>query len=290
MVAAFDYCLHGKGGAAPSIDTAMHGLVDARPHRPPAPGLRHRAGDRRRRGGADQGVLRRPGRVGRLAPPGLPAGPRHRRDRRRPTRRRSACVLGGHGITAWGDTSEECESNSLEIIRTAAAFIDEHGKAETVRCRRPRLRAAPRGRAPRQGGGAGPGDPRPRLDRQAAAGPLRRQRRGARVPRAREAPAAGRARHLLPRPLPAHQGASARRRPAGVGIRRGHRRAAAGAARVVPRGLRRPTTTGTRGRTARRCAAPTRRSCWCPVSACSASARTSRPRGSRASSTSTRST
>ena len=29
MVAAFDYCLHGKGGAAPSIDTAMHGLVEA---------------------------------------------------------------------------------------------------------------------------------------------------------------------------------------------------------------------------------------------------------------------
>src|SRR5699024_5087996 len=29
MVAAFDYALHGKGGAAPSIDTAMHGLVEA---------------------------------------------------------------------------------------------------------------------------------------------------------------------------------------------------------------------------------------------------------------------
>src|SRR5919109_1342085 len=29
MVAAFDYCLHGRGGAAPSIDTAMHGLVEA---------------------------------------------------------------------------------------------------------------------------------------------------------------------------------------------------------------------------------------------------------------------
>ena len=29
MVAALDYCLHGRGGAAPSIDTAMHGLVDA---------------------------------------------------------------------------------------------------------------------------------------------------------------------------------------------------------------------------------------------------------------------
>src|SRR5487761_1373568 len=31
MVAAFDFCLHGKGGAAPSIDTAMHALV-AQPH------------------------------------------------------------------------------------------------------------------------------------------------------------------------------------------------------------------------------------------------------------------
>ena len=31
MVAAFDFCLYGKGGAAPSIDTAMHGLV-AQPH------------------------------------------------------------------------------------------------------------------------------------------------------------------------------------------------------------------------------------------------------------------
>ena len=31
MVAAFDFCAHGKGGAAPSIDTAMHGLVEA-PH------------------------------------------------------------------------------------------------------------------------------------------------------------------------------------------------------------------------------------------------------------------
>ena len=29
MVAAFDYTLHGKGGAAPSIDTAMHALVEA---------------------------------------------------------------------------------------------------------------------------------------------------------------------------------------------------------------------------------------------------------------------
>ena len=30
MVEAFDHCLFGRGGAAPSIDTAMHGLVEAR--------------------------------------------------------------------------------------------------------------------------------------------------------------------------------------------------------------------------------------------------------------------
>ncbi|MFM7147691.1 MAG: hypothetical protein ACKOW5_15330, partial [Actinomycetales bacterium] len=28
MVHAFAYCMHGAGGAAPSIDTAMHGLVE----------------------------------------------------------------------------------------------------------------------------------------------------------------------------------------------------------------------------------------------------------------------
>lgn len=40
------------------------------------------------------------------------------------------CILGGHGITAWGDTSDACEANSLEIIRTAEAFLIEHGASE----------------------------------------------------------------------------------------------------------------------------------------------------------------
>ncbi len=89
MVAAFDYCLHGKGGAAP-----VHRHRDARARRrparrPPAPRLRDRAGHGRRRRGADQGVLRRPGGVGRLAPARLPARSRHRRGEARPTRRRS---------------------------------------------------------------------------------------------------------------------------------------------------------------------------------------------------------
>ena len=37
-------------------------------------------------------------------------------------------ILGGHGITAWGDTSEECERNSLDIIRTAEPFLAAHGR------------------------------------------------------------------------------------------------------------------------------------------------------------------
>ena len=53
-------------------------------------------------------------------------------------------ILGGHGITAWGDTSDECEARSLEIIAAAQKFIDERGAAApfgplvgSSRCRRP---------------------------------------------------------------------------------------------------------------------------------------------------------
>jgi rhamnulose-1-phosphate aldolase/alcohol dehydrogenase len=40
------------------------------------------------------------------------------------------CILGGHGITAWGETSEACEANSLDIIGTAERFIAEHGRPD----------------------------------------------------------------------------------------------------------------------------------------------------------------
>lgn len=129
MVAAFDYCLHGKGGAAPSIDTAMHGLVDAPhvDHLHPDSGIAiATAAD----GEAltkeifgDQVVWvpwRRPGFQLGLDIADIKA--------RNP--QAVGCVLGGHGITAWGDTSEESEKNSLWIIDTAAAYIAEHSKAE----------------------------------------------------------------------------------------------------------------------------------------------------------------
>ena len=129
MVAAFDYCLHGKGGAAPSIDTAMHGLVDAAhvDHLHPDSGIAIATavdgealtskvfGDKvvwvpwRRPGfqlGLDIAAIKEtnPQAIG--------------------------TILGGHGITAWGATSEEAEANSLWIIDQAENYIKDNGKAE----------------------------------------------------------------------------------------------------------------------------------------------------------------
>jgi rhamnulose-1-phosphate aldolase/alcohol dehydrogenase len=129
MVSAFDYCLHGQGGSAPSIDTAMHGLVTAAHvdhlHPDSATAIAASAdgekltrecfGDRvrwvpwRRPGfqlGLDIAEIQRdhPGTIG--------------------------VILGGHGITAWGATSAECEARSLEIIAGAQRYLDERGREE----------------------------------------------------------------------------------------------------------------------------------------------------------------
>ncbi|MEU0315758.1 bifunctional aldolase/short-chain dehydrogenase [Nocardioides sp. NPDC006273] len=129
MVAAFDYCLHGKGGAAPSIDTAMHGLVEAAhvDHLHPDSGIAiATAADGEnltKEIFGDQVVWvpwRRPG-----FQLGLDIA-----EIKAKNSQAVGCVLGGHGITAWGDTSEEAEKNSLWIIDTAAAYIEKHSRAE----------------------------------------------------------------------------------------------------------------------------------------------------------------
>ncbi|MFF7251108.1 bifunctional aldolase/short-chain dehydrogenase [Embleya sp. NPDC008237] len=122
MVAAFDYCAHGTGGAAPSIDTAMHGLLDTAhvDHLHPDSGIAlATAADGEKLTAECFGDTvvwvpwRRPGFQLGLDIAAIKAA--------RP--QAIGCVLGGHGITAWGDTSEECRANSLHIIRTAEAFI-----------------------------------------------------------------------------------------------------------------------------------------------------------------------
>ncbi|MFH9765031.1 bifunctional aldolase/short-chain dehydrogenase [Streptomyces microflavus] len=129
MVAAFDHCLHGRGGAAPSIDTAMHGLVDAPhvDHLHPDSGIALACAADGQKLTADcfgdtvaWVPWRRPGfQLGLDIAAVKEANPQA-----------IGCVLGGHGITAWGETSEECEANALRIIRTAETFLTEHGKAE----------------------------------------------------------------------------------------------------------------------------------------------------------------
>ncbi len=129
MVAAFDFCLHGKGGAAPSIDTAMHGLVE-QPHvdhlHPDSGIALATAADGEKLTAECFGdrvawvPWRRPGfQLGLDIAAIAAAHPQA-----------IGVVLGGHGITAWGRTSEECEARSLEIIRTAAEFIAARGRPE----------------------------------------------------------------------------------------------------------------------------------------------------------------
>jgi rhamnulose-1-phosphate aldolase/alcohol dehydrogenase len=38
------------------------------------------------------------------------------------------CVLGGHGLTTWGSTSEECEERSISAIEKAEAFLKTRGR------------------------------------------------------------------------------------------------------------------------------------------------------------------
>ncbi len=97
--------------------------------RSPAPGLGDRARLCGRRGEADRRVFRGQRGVGAVAAARVSVGARHRRRQGRQSAGHRLCAR-GHGITAWGDSSEECERNSLHIIRTAEAFLVERGKPE----------------------------------------------------------------------------------------------------------------------------------------------------------------
>jgi rhamnulose-1-phosphate aldolase/alcohol dehydrogenase len=150
MVAAFDYCCHGLGGAAPSIDTAMHGLLSAAhvDHLHPDSGIAFATAadgeEHTRRCFGDRVVWvpwRRPGfQLGLDIAAIADANPNA-----------IGCILGGHGITAWAATSEQCEANSREIIEGAAQYLAAHGRpapfGSVVEANRPLAPADRRARA-----------------------------------------------------------------------------------------------------------------------------------------------
>ena len=224
MVAAFEYCAHGTGGAAPSIDTAMHGLVDAAhvDHLHPDAGIalatavdgkqltKECFGDR-----VVWMPWRRPGfqlgldiaEVARTHPKAI------------------GVILAGHGITAWGRHERRVRGQLAgDHPRPRRRSSTPVGSAEPFGAVVPGFDALP----PPSVGHGPPrwaGDPRARVHRPPAGGALHRQRRRARLLPARSAHTAGGARDIVPGSLPAHQGATARpRRPADGAARRGDAR------------------------------------------------------------------
>ncbi|WP_432523610.1 bifunctional aldolase/short-chain dehydrogenase [Kineococcus sp. SYSU DK006] len=129
VVAAFDHCLFGRGGAAPSIDTAMHALVDAAhvDHLHPDAGIAIACaadGEKLTETVFEGRVVwvpwRRPGfQLGLDIAAVKEANPQA-----------VGTILGGHGITAWGATSAEAEANSRWIIETATAHLQANSVPE----------------------------------------------------------------------------------------------------------------------------------------------------------------
>jgi rhamnulose-1-phosphate aldolase/alcohol dehydrogenase len=126
-----DFCRFGPGGAAPSIDTSMHGLLGV-PHvdhlHPDAIIALATAAD------GEELTKQCFGEEVAWVPwrrPGFELALRIERihDSRRGLK---GVVLGGHGLTTWGRTSQECERNSLDLIRRAEEFIRSQGRPEPL--------------------------------------------------------------------------------------------------------------------------------------------------------------
>lgn len=127
MVALFDYCTFGRGGAAPSIDTAMHGLVEATHvdhlHPDSIIALATSAdGQTLTKECFGEEILwvdwRRPGFQLGLD---IAAIAKHHPNTK-------GVILGGHGLTTWAETSEECEKRSKDAIEKAEKFLASKGK------------------------------------------------------------------------------------------------------------------------------------------------------------------
>ena len=224
--------------------------------------------------------------------PGFQLGPRHRRDQGAEPARRSAASSAGTASPRGATRPRRPRRTRCGSSRPPQAYIDAQ-RQEGARSASRARRGSPR--CPRPSAARRPPPSRPTIRGIAShdkpmVGHFTDDPRVLEFLASAKAPEARRARHELPRPLPAHQGQADAARPARGRVGRGADRAAEGAARGLPRRLHRVLRRSTRRPSPPRSAAPTRSSCSCPASACSATARTSRPPASPASSTSTRST
>jgi rhamnulose-1-phosphate aldolase/alcohol dehydrogenase len=131
LVAHYESCRFGVGGAPPSIDTPLHGFLEA-PHvdhtHPDAVIALAAAADGERLVaecyGGDVGWLH-------WQRPGFDLGLRLRSYVAEHPGTRGV-VLGGHGVICWGESSDECEATTLALVQRAEAFLADRGRAEPL--------------------------------------------------------------------------------------------------------------------------------------------------------------
>jgi rhamnose utilization protein RhaD (predicted bifunctional aldolase and dehydrogenase) len=203
MVDLLDYARFGSGGAVPSIDTPLHGLLPARhvDHlHPDALIAFATAAD-----GRDRVADAFGGRLGWLdwQRPGFDLGLRLR-DSVASQPQIVGVVLGGHGVISWADTSDDAEALSRDLIEQAEAYLAGQGRSRPF--------GRPRPAPPRRGARAS--NPRSGEQRPTRHRPVHRLAYGPRLPRVRSGGTARRRGYLLPRPFSAHEGATASPRPA----------------------------------------------------------------------------
>ena len=151
IVAYYEYCRFGHGGAVPSIDTPLHAFVahDHVDHLHPdsmialARRRRQRARSSPSATATTSAGWRGSGRVS--------SSVSRFRDFQRAHPDARGAVLEGHGMICWADTSDECEALSLELIARAERFLADRRPMRAFGSRARRVRRPARPRASRAG-------------------------------------------------------------------------------------------------------------------------------------------
>jgi rhamnulose-1-phosphate aldolase/alcohol dehydrogenase len=125
MVDLFNYCLHNLHGAAPSIDTPLHGLLPYKhiDHLHPDAIIAIAAA----KDGEQITATLFEGSIGWIPwqKPGFDLGLQLEALVKERTNLKGI-ILGGHGLFTWGNSSYECYINTLETVEKAALYLEQH--------------------------------------------------------------------------------------------------------------------------------------------------------------------